>query len=97
MKKLSLFFIVLFISLTLCLTFGCSNSQEENIPFQINVIPEQLSGNSIAGQHCVFLVTITDEGKVSKLPVDISANASGAEIVIYKQAIGLFGISTRVE
>ena len=55
--------------------------------FQINVIPEELRGFSIAGQHCVFLVTITDEGQVSELHVNISATAPGAEVVIYQQDI----------
>ena len=91
MKKFSLFstvLTVLLLSITICLTFGCSSdSQEETIPFQIIVIPEQLNGHSIAGQQCVFLVTITDEGQTSEIPVDVSATTSGAEIVIYKQAI----------
>jgi len=55
--------------------------------FHINVIPEQLNGDSIAGQHCVFLVTITDEGQEGQLPVRISAKAPGAEVVIYQQDI----------
>ena len=87
MKKLLFFFSVMLLSSTLCMTFGCSESQEEIIPFHIDVIPEQLNGHSIAGQHCVFLVTITDEGGKSKLPVDISAVASGAEVIIYQRAI----------
>jgi hypothetical protein len=60
---------------------------DENSAFHINVIPEQLNGHSIAGQHCVFLVTITDEGQESELPVSISAQAPGAEVVIYQQDI----------
>ena len=55
--------------------------------FSINVIPEQLSGDSIAGQHCVFLVTVTDEGQECQLPVRISATAPGAEVVIYQEDI----------
>jgi len=55
--------------------------------FHINVIPEQLRGASIAGQHCVFLVTITDEGQEGQIPVRISAQAPGAEMVIYQQDI----------
>ena len=55
--------------------------------FHINVIPEQLRGASIAGQHCVFLVTITDEGQECELPVRISAQAPDAEVVIYQQDI----------
>jgi hypothetical protein len=59
----------------------------ENTAFHINVIPEQLNGASIAGQHCVFLVTITDEGEGSEPPVTISGEAPGAEVVIYQQDI----------
>ena len=55
--------------------------------FHINVMPEQLKGDSIAGQHCVFLVTITDEGQEGQLPVRISATAPSAEVVIYQQDI----------
>ncbi len=55
--------------------------------FRINVIPEQLRGPSIAGQHCVFLVTITGEGQENQLPARISAKAPDAEVVIYQQDI----------
>ena len=60
--------------------------------FHINVIPEQRTEEqdplySIAGQHFVFLVTITDEGQESQLPVRISATAPGAEVVIYQEDI----------
>ena len=54
--------------------------------FHINVMPQQLSGDSIAGQHCVFLVTVTDDGQLSGA-VTISAKASGATVVIYQQDI----------
>jgi uncharacterized lipoprotein YajG len=33
---------------------ACSSSPE-TVPFTIQVVPEQLKGNSIAGQHVVFL------------------------------------------
>ncbi|HXZ30298.1 MAG TPA: hypothetical protein VEG43_03960 [Dehalococcoidia bacterium] len=67
----------------------------DNSAFHINVIPEtpmQTNGDSvfkysIAGQHFVFLVTTTDEGQQSKLPVRISAKAPGAEVVIYHEDI----------
>jgi len=60
--------------------------------FHINVIPEQPKEDqdpkySIAGQHFVFLVTITDEGQEGQLPVRISATAPGAEVVIYFEDI----------
>jgi hypothetical protein len=58
-------------------------ADENSASFDINVIPQQLSGDSIAGQHCVFLVTIADDGQESELPIRISAQAPGAEVVIY--------------
>jgi len=68
-----------------------SGEPDENSAFHINVIPEtpvQTNGDSIfkysiAGQHFVFLVTITEEGEESELPVTISATAPGAEVVIH--------------
>jgi len=59
----------------------------EQPTFSINVIPGQLNGHSIAGQHCVFLVTIAEEGEEGQLPVTISAQAPGADVVIYQQDI----------
>jgi len=67
----------------------------ENSAFHINVIPEtpvQINGDpvfkySIAGQHFVFLVTITDEEQGGQLPVRISAKAPGAQVIIYQQDI----------
>jgi hypothetical protein len=64
----------------------------ENTAFHINVIPgtpENIDGVdvfklAIPGQRFVFLVTITDEGEESGLPVSISAEAPGAEVVIYQ-------------
>jgi hypothetical protein len=64
-----------------------SGEPDENSAFSINVTPEQLNGKSIAGQHCVFLVTITDEGQQGQLSVRISAKAPGAQVVIYQQDI----------
>ena len=64
-----------------------SGEPDENSAFSINVTPQQLSGKSIAGQYCVFLVTITDDGQESELPVTISAQAPGAEVVIYHGGI----------
>ncbi len=57
--------------------------ESENAPFNIDVVPEQLNGDSIAGQQCVFLVTISDDGQNSQLPVSISAAAPGASVIIY--------------
>jgi hypothetical protein len=72
-----------------------SGEPDENSAFHINVIPETpqlINGDyvfkySIAGQHFAFLVTITDEGQESELPVHISATAPGAEVVIYFEDI----------
>ena len=50
-------------------------------------MPEQLNGDSIARQHCVFLVTITDEGQEGQLPVRVSAKAPGSEVAIYQQDV----------
>lgn len=66
-----------------------------NAAFHINVIPEtpeNIDGVdvyklSIPGQHFVFLVTTTEEGEESELPVTISAAAPGAEVVIYHEDI----------
>jgi hypothetical protein len=72
-----------------------SGEAGENTTFHINVIPETpelINGEytfkySIAGQHFVFLVTITYEGQEGQLPVRISAKAPGAQVVIYQQDI----------
>jgi hypothetical protein len=69
-----------------------SGEPDENSEFHINVIPEQPNEDqdpkySIAGQHFVFLVTITNEGQECELPVRISATAPGAEVVIYFEDI----------
>ena len=69
-----------------------SGEPDENSAFHINVIPGQRTEDqdpfySIAGQHFVFLVTITDEGQESELSVRISATAPGADVVIYQEDI----------
>jgi hypothetical protein len=66
---------------------------DENTAFHIDVIPEtpvQTDGDSvfkysIAGQHFVFLVTITEEAEGCEVPVTISGKAPGAEVVIYHE------------
>ena len=55
--------------------------------FSVDVIPGQLNGDSIAGQHCVFLVTITDNGRENELPVHISVTAPYAAVVTYFEDI----------
>jgi len=72
-----------------------SGEPDENSAFHINVIPEtpvlineELNFKySIAGQHFVFIVTITDEGQECEIPVTISAVAPGAGVVIYQEDI----------
>lgn len=59
-----------------------TTSPTDAAPFSIKVIPEELKGFSIAGQRCVFLVTITDEGQKSESTVNIKAVAEGAEIIV---------------
>lgn len=73
---------------------GCGET-DENAAFHINVIPEtpkNINGEpffkeAIVGQHFVFLVTITDEAEAGELPVTISGEAPGAEVVIYHEDI----------
>jgi len=65
--------------------------------FHINIIPQTPEvvetqttyKYSIAGQHFVFLVTVTDDGGLSGIPVTISARATGAavDIVVYHAEI----------
>jgi hypothetical protein len=87
MKYFSLSLKIILLTLALGLTFGCSASPGEDVAFTINVIPEQLNGESIPGQRVVFLVTIDDEGQAGQSPVRISATAPGSEVVIYHQDI----------
>ena len=86
MKRILLLLVIVLAGLVLAFT-SCTGSGEEEAPFQINVVPEQLNGHSIAEQKCVFLVTITNDSKASGIPVTISADAPGAEITIHKPAI----------
>jgi hypothetical protein len=51
-----------------------------DLPFKIAVLPTQLQGFSIAGQHVVFLVTFADEGQADGQPVTIAAQADGAQV-----------------
>lgn len=68
-----------------------SGEPDDSSAFHINVIPEtpeNIDGVdvfklSIPGQRFVFLVTITDEGEECELPVTISGEAPGAEVVVY--------------
>ena len=64
-----------------------SSSEAKDHPFQIEILPLQLNGFSIAGQRCVFLVTIADEAQSDSKAVDISATANDAEVIIEHQSI----------
>lgn len=57
-------------------------------PFSMQVIPENTM-DSIAGQRCVFLVAVADEGQGSGEgeAVDITATAPGATVTVNPQAI----------
>ena len=57
-------------------------------PFSMQVIPEHIEV-AIAGQRCVFLVVVADEGQGSGKgkAVDISATAPGSTVTVYPQAI----------
>ena len=79
--------IVVVIVIVIIATLPPPGEADENTAFHINVIPEQLNGASIARQHCVFLVTITEEEQECELPVRISATAPGSEVVIYQEDI----------
>jgi hypothetical protein len=65
--------------------------QEAAAPFSLTVIPTSLKGDSIAGQHCVFLVTVADkDGQASDEAVAltaVSSVASGAQISVSPQEI----------
>ena len=70
----------------LSLSTGCSS--EESIIFHIQVTPEHLNGDAIAGQQCVFLVTVTHEGgRESKKAVSLSATAPSSTVAVNPQAI----------
>ncbi len=64
-----------------------TNTKAEDLPFQIEMVPEQLNGFSIPGQRCVFLVTIIDEAKTGGKAVDITAAANDAEVSIEHSSI----------
>ncbi len=60
----------------------------EATPFSMQVIPEKME-DSIAGQRCVFLVTVVEEGLGSDegKAVNISATATDATVTVSLQAI----------
>jgi len=65
-----------------------SSSDTQNKAFQIIVEPEQLKGFAIAGQRCVFLVTLAEDAQIGDKAVVISAAASNAEVIVeHKQIV----------
>ena len=65
---------------------GCGGG--EPAPFSMQVIPEHME-DTIAGQSCVFLVVVADEGEGSGKGevVGISATAPGSAVTVDPQAI----------
>ena len=76
--------------LAVCLIAGVLflKGEGDSCPFSMQVIPEHIS-DSIAGQRCVFLVVVADEGQGSGegKAVNISATAPGASVTVDPQAI----------
>lgn len=84
-------FLVLVVAsvLAVCLIAGALFlTRSEPCPFSLQVIPEHIEP-SIAGQRCVFLVVVADEGRGSGEgdAVNISATAPGAAVTVDPQAI----------
>ncbi len=71
--------------MAVCLIAGC---RVEPAPFSMQVIPEHIE-DAIAGQSCVFLVSVADEGEGSGKGevVSISATAPGSVVTVNPQAI----------
>lgn len=69
---------------TLLLFSGCVEKQND-IPFTISVIPQELKGFSIPGQSIHYLVTVSEEAKGD--PVTISATSLGADVVVVQKDI----------
>jgi hypothetical protein len=59
-------------------------TQTEAVPFTLNLIPDKLKGETIAGQQVVFLVSITSQ---SAQEVKISANAQNSAVLIEPETI----------
>ena len=79
--------IIISLSLTLVLVAGLAGcGGGEPSPFSLQVIPAYME-DTIAGQSCVFLVTVTDEGEGGGQGVNISATAPGAAVTVGPQAI----------
>ena len=85
MNKIALISVSLILALVVGLA-GCGG--EGPSPFSLQVIPAYMQ-DTIAGQSCVFLVTVTDagEGGGQGEIVNISATAPGAAVTVGPQAI----------
>ncbi|MDH5363088.1 MAG: hypothetical protein OEW84_07220 [Aigarchaeota archaeon] len=68
---------------TLTVTQTVTSTAGKIAPFSMQVIPEQIMGESIVGQRVVFLVVVTDEGEgVGRgETVSLSATAAGSVTV----------------
>ena len=64
-----------------------SQTSETLSSFEIDVQPDQLKGFSLAGQRCIFLVTLIDEAKTGTATVEISATANDADVMIEQKLI----------
>jgi len=86
-KVTSISAVVLVLVLLLTLALSCGE-KEEPAPFSMEVIPE-LMEDAIAGQSCVFLVVVADEGQGSGAgeAVNISATGPGSAVTVDPQAI----------
>jgi hypothetical protein len=80
-------FLVLVMASILAVWPIASCGGDEATPFSLQVIPAYMQ-DTIAGQSCVFLVIVTDEGEgVGGKAVNISATAPGAAVTVGPQAI----------
>jgi hypothetical protein len=82
--KLALVFVILLVASILLYMYVLRPA-----PFSMQLIPEQIRGDSIAGQDVVFLVIIADEGDGSGKggEVSISVTAPGSTVNVYPQSI----------
>lgn len=68
----------------LLLGSGCAQKQNDS-PFKITIIPQELKGFSIPGQSIHYLVTVSEEAK--KDAVTITASSSGADVTVVNKDI----------
>ncbi len=81
MRRIS---IIVLLVIPLLLLAGCAEKQNDS-PFTVSVLPQELKGFSISGQSIHYLVTVSEEAQ--KDPVRISASSSGAEVVVVQEDI----------